>query len=135
MPTAIDCQLWNAAGTTKIRDLTATVTGSGEFTALVPRGNFILKFDYSHWLQKAVAVNTNSGPVNNLIVSLVNGDCDGDNYVSTDDYALLSAHFDRYFDPSNPGNGFDPRADLDENDYIGTDDYLILSQNFDTSGD
>jgi len=135
MPQTVNCERWDAAGTTKISDELAIVETSGAYRVVVPQGDYLLKFDYSHWLQKSVPVNTNLGSISNVNLSFINGDCDGDNYVSTDDYALLSAHFDRYFDPSNPGNGFDPRADLDENDYIGTDDYLILSQNFDTSGD
>lgn len=63
--------------------------------------------------------------------SLKNGDCDGSNYVGTDDYLILN----NAFDTSLGDAGFDARADLDGNEIVGTDDYLLLNNNFDTGGD
>ncbi len=59
------------------------------------------------------------------------GDCDGDNYVGSNDYLILNAAFDT----SVADAGFDARADLNGDGYVGTDDYLILNENFDNSGD
>ena len=71
------------------------------------------------------------GPVSGLNVSLINGDCDGDNTIGTDDYLLLNGAFDTV-----PGDAlFDARADLNGDESVGTDDYLILNAVFDTSGD
>lgn len=62
--------------------------------------------------------------------SLLSGDCDDNDAVTTDDYLIISAAFDTAFgDP-----GYDFRADLEEDDFVNTDDYLLLSQNFDLSG-
>jgi len=66
-----------------------------------------------------------------ILVSMVNGDCDRDNYVGTDDYLILNTSFDL----SPADSAFDVRADLSGDAYVGTDDYLILNSSFDTHGD
>lgn len=63
-------------------------------------------------------------------ITLLGGDCNGDNTVSTDDYLIINNSFDR----SNGDAGYNAQADLDGNLYVGTDDYLILSNNFDVDG-
>lgn len=72
-------------------------------------------------------LGVNPGAIN---LTLLNGDCDGDNYVGTDDYLILNKSFDKAVLDS----GFDPRADLNRDGYVGTDDYLLLNKNFDLSG-
>ena len=62
--------------------------------------------------------------------SLLNGDVDGNNYVGTDDYILLSGAVDSIAGELN----YSWNADLDGDGYVGTDDYLILNKNFDQSG-
>lgn len=138
-PQRMDGEVWSADGSTKIGDTTVILTTSGasagDFTVVAPVGNYLVKFDYSHWLTKGVIVDTTAGPVTDVVVDLTNGDCDGNNIINTDDYLILSEHFDTVYDPFDLNNGFDPRADLNEDDIINTDDYLILSTNFDISGD
>lgn len=66
-----------------------------------------------------------------LDLNLLNGDVNGDNIVSTDDYLLLSHAFD-----STPvDDNWLAAADLTGDGYVGTDDYLILNDNFDLVGD
>lgn len=111
-----------------------TVNASGEFSlSTTRRGTHFIGVKASHWLRKktATAVNiTGSGAVYPL-VTLDNGDCDGNNLIGTDDYLLINTSFDL----TSSDVGFDARADLNEDGYVGTDDYLILNENFDMSGD
>lgn len=64
-------------------------------------------------------------------VTLLTGDANNDNVISTDDYLILNSSFDT----AEGDAGYDARADFDDNDTIGTDDYLFLNSNFDLSGD
>lgn len=62
---------------------------------------------------------------------LRNGDVDGNNVVTTDDYLILSFAFD-----TSAGDlFFIEEADLNQDGSVTTDDYLALSNNFDQSGD
>ncbi len=65
-----------------------------------------------------------------LSYALLNGDCDGNDFVNTDDYLILNAAFDSSEEDAN----YDVRADLDLSGFVGTDDYLLLNANFDLSG-
>lgn len=83
------------------------------------------------WLAVSTPVTIGAGQVNSFSVSLINGDCDNNNVINTDDYLVLNDAFDWA-----PGDAkYDQRADLDGNGFINTDDYLILSSNFDQVGD
>lgn len=118
-------------------NVVASVNGEldadGHFTIAAPEpyGSYNLAVKGTHWLRDATVVNTGSGDVTGVSLAPINGDCDGNNYINTDDYLLLSDSFDLGLSDE----GFNPMADLDENDYVNTDDYLILSNNFDTIGD
>lgn len=98
----------------------------------IAAGTYDITLSGSHWLKRlrasqALATNSTSG----VNFSLINGNCDGNDIVNTDDYLILSASFDL----ASGDEGYDARADLDGDGLITTDDYLILSNNFDTSGD
>lgn len=87
-----------------------------------------------HWLAaKSIQVDLAVGTFSTTVADfdLLNGDCDDNNIINTDDYLILSDSFDT----SEGDDGFDPRADLDGNGLINTDDYLILSTNFDLNGE
>lgn len=60
--------------------------------------------------------------------TMINGDCNGDNVVNTDDYLVLNDNFDSEVAQGTLG-------DLDEDRYVGTDDYLIFNDMFDTLGE
>jgi|GEM_PF-1707367 len=113
----------------------ATVSTTGLLTAEIPlpEGTPVdVSFKAPTWLRQQLPTMTiAAGNLTGLAFSLKNGDCDGDNTVTTDDYLILSQSFDLSLgDP-----GYDARADLDGNDVVTTDDYLALSTNFDETGD
>ena len=95
------------------------------------KGQFVMKFKLLKGLKKAVNVNFAGAPVAIPGFKMINGDCDGNNYIGTDDYLILNQSFDRLFGET----GYDDRADLDGDGYIGTDDYLLFNDGFDTQGD
>ena len=86
----------------------------------------------AHWLHKTInLIVPESGTINAMNLTLINGDVDENNVINTDDYLVLSDAFDTTSSDEN----WDARADLDGNNSINTDDYLILSNNFDIYGD
>ena len=70
---------------------------------------------------------------NSLVGSLemVNGDCNDDGYIGTDDYLIISNSFDK----ATGDAGYSDLADLTGDQYVNTDDYLILNNNFDKYND
>jgi len=97
-------------------------TGPYDVYATIPR---FLRRMYSGF------VTLGSGDVPGINFSMVSGDCNGDNYVGTDDYFILSTTFDAMLGTPE----FDPRADLNGDGFINTDDYLLLNEAFDKFGD
>lgn len=71
------------------------------------------------------------GTSTGLVALPFNGDANGDNNITTDDYLALSLAFDT----GDGDPGWDPLADFNGDGFVTTDDYLILSQNFDLSGE
>lgn len=106
------------------------VSGTGDFgfASSLPAGNYNVTVKGGTFLRKTV--NGVDLPTVLFGATLLNGDCDGSNYVGTDDYLILN----QAFDTSLGEAGFDARADLDGSESVGTDDYLILNKNFDTGG-
>lgn len=97
-----------------------------------PPKNYDIVIKVSHWLARRVkSIYMESGLNGEVSASLLNGDCNGDNYVGTDDYLVISDSFDKNLGET----GFDPRADLNNDGTVNTDDYLILNETFDTYGD
>lgn len=123
-----------AAGTSAVvQTAQVTLDANGAFTlpldATLVGGSYDIGAKGKCWLrQRVVADVVSERSVVNF--SLTNGDVNGDNYVGTDDYLLLSAAFDTVMgDPA-----YLPTADLNGDGVINTDDYLILSEHFDTYG-
>jgi hypothetical protein len=119
--------------TTAVYSLTGSVDlASKTFVVSAPPmpGTYDLAIQGAHWLRKVVHIDTTTGNVTGVDVNLVNGDCDGNNFVNTDDYLILNGAFDSAAgDPT-----FVAGADLDDSGFVNTDDYLILSANFDEVG-
>ena len=111
---------------------TADVDASGNFTVdnLVPL-NYDVAAKAGTWLRKMRTADLRNASAAGLSYDLINGDCDGNNSIGTDDYLILNAAFDKSLGDS----GFDARGDLNRDDYVGTDDYLILNEFFDIDGD
>ena len=125
--------IWIRSGADLVELHRVKLGPNGQFfvtTAL--RGPYTILAKGPTWLaQSAGMFNITNTGVFNLNFSLKNGDCDGDNYIGTDDYLILNDSFDKVSEDIT----FDPRADLNLDNYVGTDDYLLLNANFDVTGD
>lgn len=120
-------------GVCPMEEVTTVLSAQGIYSAQISTsGPVTLRIKASHWLRRASSsFVANGGAVSGVDVTLINGDCDGDNTIGTDDYLLLNGAFDTVLGDAN----FDARADLNGDETVGTDDYLILNAVFDTAGD
>jgi len=117
-----------------VETLYGSIGNSGTFTVrtLVPDGVYDVAIKGGTTLRKVLKnVNITFSETNLPVANLVNGDCDGNNTITTDDYLILSDAFDTV----RGGTGFDARADLNKDGFVTTDDYLTLSTNFDKEGE
>jgi len=107
-------------------------TGNFSVDPDLPNGTYdiVVKATTKFMRAKRASVALGSGGATGQNFSPLNGDCNGDNVVTTDDYLILSDSFDKALGDA----GYDARADLNGDNSITTDDYLILSTNFDLSG-
>lgn len=120
------------SGNNTIQTITAPLGNNGTIGFVVD-GSLAgkkLRIRCDRFLSKLVPATANLGTV-----SLLNGDCDANNVITSDDYLILSDAFDSSFENGGAVGPWDPRADLDGSLAISTDDYLILSSNFDLSGE
>ena len=104
----------------------------GAFTlANIPAGTYTLGVKGSKWLQKDIAVDTTGGNISGLTVSLLGGDVNGDNQVSSTDFLLLrNAYGSSVGSPTWNAN-----ADLNCDGQVSATDYLILRSNYGKIGD
>lgn len=120
-----------APGTfTVLQQMYVNVDEAGNFAfplALAP-GVYDVSFKASHWLRRTVYGHPLGVPV---VVSLINGDVDGDNEVALGDFALLSSAFGSW--PGDPN--WIPHADLNGDESVDIGDYAILSSTFGSWGD
>ena len=116
-----------------VHTTTANLGVNGEYSAASPvAGTSQIRIKGRTWLTKRTGnVNLVANAVTPVNMSLLNGDCDGNNAITTDDYLILSGSFDL----ASGDAGFDARGDLDGSGSVTTDDYLILSTNFDIEGE
>lgn len=108
-----------------------TISGGVSTQFLIPNGTSSLRLKTSHWLSDVAQPVIGANGRAQFTFSLKNGDCDGNNFIGTDDYLILNGAFDLSIGDA----GYDSRADLNGDHYVGTDDYLILNGNFDESGE
>lgn len=93
-------------------------------------GRYRLTIRASHWLLRTTMIDILGGGAQ-FAMTLINGDCNGDNEVSVGDYAVISSAFG-----SSEGEpGWDPQADLNGDGSVDIGDLAILSTNFGLSGD
>ena len=123
----------NVGSTTDIAVRTVNLAADGTYSvkpALAP-GTYDVTCEGPTWLRNNVGTITfTTDDVTDQNVSILNGDCDNNNLINTDDYLILSGSFDLVVGDPN----FVAGADLDGNGLVNTDDYLILSNNFDNVG-
>jgi len=101
--------------------------GAFSYSSSLSTGTYDLTFKASHWLRKKLA---SVGLTANHVVTLINGDVDGDNSVTVFDYDRLSTAFDSALGQA----GYDRDADLDGDGTVTVFDYDTLSRNFDLVG-
>lgn len=131
-PTSVDIQFLDIYNLNVIATVNAPLGAGHTFDIEAPANSeWYIAVKHGHWLRQLRGINTTNANAVNQNFSLLNGDCDGDNYVSTDDYLILSNAFDTIVGDEL----YDERGDLDGTGYVNTDDYLILSDNFDIYGD
>lgn len=118
--------------TTHISNVKMTSDGSYCFsTAATGRFRVLARVKGSLWREYSDVIYLNSSTYTDVNFELRLGDCNGDNYVGTDDYLIFNSAFDCV-----PGDeGFDLRADLNGDGRVCTDDYMLLNENFDAVGD
>jgi kexin len=125
-------EFWNGGiFASKIHDITINEDGSYDIPSTIGAKTYdTVYLRVGHWLRARrdnITVSSSGALIN---WTLTNGDCDGNNYIGTDDYLILNSAFDSgKFDED-----WDPRADLTGDGYVGTDDYLVLNKNFDKTG-
>ncbi len=88
LPLMVDWEI--RAGSAEVRPL--LIDADGAFVVpRVPSGRFALSVKPLSYLRRTVEVDTSRGSVLNLVISLTNGDIDGDNEVTLFDFGRLVA--------------------------------------------
>jgi len=121
--------------TTPLEVQVVTLQPNGDYAfdlnTVLPIGTYDITAKASHWLRQKVGSVTITATGVLVNFSLINGDCDGDNRVDSDDFDILVDAFGTYVgDP-----GYDARADLNGDGEINSDDFDILVAHFGFVGD
>lgn len=105
--------------------------GAFEADVVLPPGSYRVLVKTDHWLRRAVNTTANSVEMSPIQVTLINGDCTGDNVVDMLDYSFLSVSYgtERGTFAYNEG------ADLDGNGRVDLADYQILMAAYGLEGD
>jgi hypothetical protein len=108
------------------------LNGSGDYVLDTPlKGVYDITAKASTWLRKKVSdINTTTDNTS-LNFSLVNGDCDGDNEVTSFDLSIVLAAMDAASSDPN----WNPLADLNGDTVITTADLSIVLTSMDLLGD
>lgn len=116
---------------TPLLSLEVGLAPDGRFRLPAPTGAIVISVKKTHWLRRSVNANTSSGDATGLLLSMTNGDADGDNEITIGDYAVISSAFG-----STPGSpNWNPNADLNEDGEVSIGDFAIVSSNFGLEGD
>lgn len=109
-----------------------TVDAAGRFyiDSSVANGNYTLRIKGTHWLSNVATFTMGTSGATAPLISMENGDVDGDNVVSVFDYINLSDAFDSVDGDPN----WLAAADLDGDGVVSVFDYIALSDNFDLTG-
>lgn len=130
----VDFELRPAGGGEPENLLEVPVDANGNFRFGSMRvGSFRLSVKSSTFLRRTLPTDfvLNGSGLSNVNISLVNGDCDGDNEVTIFDYILLSQSFGL----SPTDSAWLAEADLDGDQLVTIFDYVILSNSFGLRGD
>jgi hypothetical protein len=128
VPVTVQMQMSGGGYTSQSINLAAD--GSYTISGLAP-GTYDIGIKASHWLQKVVRGVVVNGNVSGVNVSLINGDCNGDNFVEDQDYSLLGAAWYSSVGDSN----YNINADLNGDGYVEDQDYSIMGISWYQQGD
>jgi streptogramin lyase len=97
----------------------------------IPRNTYNLWIKGAKWLASVTPVNAQNGDVNTVLVTLLAGDANNDNFCDVFDLDLLIQAFN-----SIPGDGnWDERADFNCDDSVDVFDLDLLIRNFNLEGE
>lgn len=105
----------------------------GNFDVPAPVGQLELSVKVSHWLRRAVLVDTTLGDVEGLVLSLINGDANDDNVVDGEDLAMVVQNYGFSCWDDCPEGGLP--GDLNGDLVVDDNDLLIVLFNFGQQGD
>ncbi|MFA5866218.1 MAG: dockerin type I domain-containing protein [Phycisphaerae bacterium] len=116
--------------TTPLQTHLITLQSTGGYsliTCLPAPGPYDLAVKGSHWLRQKANVSI---PISTADFTLINGDCNGDNSVTSDDLSFILSAMDSVSD----GPGWDSTADMDGDLEITSTDLSIALLNMDIAG-
>jgi hypothetical protein len=118
---------------TVVRTATPTLNANGQFTISdVFPGTYDVRVKASHWLAKVqTGIAVSGSTMISTSFSLINGDCDGDNEVTSLDLAIITLALGSESADSN----WNSSADLDGDDEVTSLDMNIAVANYDETGD
>ena len=104
---------------------------TSSWSRVTPTFYYYVCLETGTWLKSDKGPFSGSGALSGVNFSLINGDCDGDNSVTSLDYSIWNAA-----DGSSSGDpNWDPRADLNGDGVVDCHDYDIWNANNNLSGD
>jgi len=126
----IQMTLRRSDGTTD--NYTTTLDSQGQFVLdnITPE-IYSIWIKPSHWLTRRFDGVTINGETDLGTIHLTNGDCDGDNEITSTDMSIVLTAMDSTQGDSN----YDPQADLNGDNHITEADLSILLTNMDQMGD
>ncbi|MEM9328712.1 MAG: putative Ig domain-containing protein, partial [Bacteroidota bacterium] len=113
-------------------DLILSADNSGTMTTTgIAAGTYQLAVKFPNSLQVVVQVTVEEGSTTVDVGELPMGDANNDNVVSSPDFSLMGATYNR----SVGSPGYDGRADFNGDDVVSAADFSILISNFNRSGE
>lgn len=130
---SVTVEIRNPSQQASVDNYSATLDAAGNYSIETPwKGSYRMKAKVSHWLggrQDNVSIDR-PGPVT-VSFSLTNGDCDGDNEVTSTDQSIILA----VLGAAPTDTNWDPAADLDGDGEVTDADLGIALAHIDAMGD
>lgn len=130
--TDLTVNVYEQGSITPVYQFTPTGSAIGEaiITNLAP-GTYNIAVKSANYLQIVGTVNVVSGPNILSVGNLKAGDANNDNFVTLEDFSILSATFNK----QSSDVGYDGRADFNGDGFVTLEDFSLLGANFNTAGD
>lgn len=130
MPVSMPISYYDNSGTL-IGTSVATIATDGKYTAWAPKDSCIIAVKSKTFLQRAASISTNSANIIGANFSLINGDCDGDNEVTSTDLSILGLGLGATLGVAS----YDATADLDGDGEVTSTDLSVLGLVLGLTGD